>query len=269
VIDLLAPAFVTCLLLAGVLGYFGLHVLLREVIFVDLALAQLAALGVAVAHMVASEASPATIYLWSFAFTLAGAVIFAGVRTERRRVPQEALIGIVYGVSAALVILVLSKSALDRDEVESMLTGRLLFVEWSEVGLTALLCAGIAALHVLLRRAFLEISQRGATSSPPARRERLLDFVFYASFGVVVTSSVQMAGVLVVFSLLIVPAACAALFLISLRGRLLGAWGIGTLASAAGVVASALWDLPTGASVIAALGVAFALSLCASAILRE
>jgi len=269
VIELLAPAFVTCLLLAGVLGYFGLHVLLREVIFVDLALAQLAALGVAVAHMVASEASPATIYLWSFAFTLAGAAIFAGVRTERRRVPQEALIGIVYGVSAALVILVLSKSALDRDEVESMLTGRLLFVEWSEVGLTALLCAGIAALHVLLRRAFLDISRRGATASPPARRERLLDFVFYASFGVVVTSSVQMAGVLVVFSLLIVPAACAALFLISLRGRLLGAWGIGTLASAAGVVASALWDLPTGASVVAALGVAFAVSLGASVILSE
>ena len=107
------------------------------------------------------------------------------------------------------------------------------------------------------------------TASPPARRERLLDFVFYASFGVVVTSSVQMAGVLVVFSLLIVPAACAALFLASLRGRLLGGWLIGTLASAAGVVASALWDLPTGASVIAALGVAFAVSLSASLILRE
>ncbi len=268
-IELLAPAFVTCLLLAGVLGYFGLHVLLREVIFVDLALAQLAALGVAVAHMLASEASPATVYLWSFGFTLAGAAIFAGVRTERRRVPQEALIGIVYGVSAALVILVLSKSALDRDEVESMLTGRLLFVEWSEVGLAALLCAGVAALHLWLRSAFLDISRRSAKASPPARREKLLDFVFYASFGVVVTSSVQMAGVLVVFSLLIVPAACAALFLASLRGRLLGGWLIGTLASAAGVVASALWDLPTGASVVAALGVAFAVSLGASVILRE
>ena len=250
-------------------AYFGLHVLLREVIFVDLALAQLAALGVAVAHMLASEASPATIYLWSFAFTLAGAAIFAGVRTERRRVPQEALIGIVYGVSAALVILVLSKSALDRDEVESMLTGRLLFVEWSEVGLAALLSTGVAALHLLLRNAFLDISRGSARASPPARREKLLDFVFYASFGVVVTSSVQMAGVLVVFSLLIVPAAAAALFLASLRGRLLGGWGIGTLASAAGVVASALWDLPTGASVIAALGVAFAVSLGASVVLRE
>ena len=120
---------------------------------------------------------------------------------------------------------------------------------------------------MLLRRAFLEISLRSAKA--PARRERLLDFVFYASFGVVVTSSVQMAGVLVVFSLLIVPAAGAALFLASLRGRLLGGWLIGTLASVAGVVASALWDLPTGASVIAALGVAFAVLLGASLILRE
>jgi zinc/manganese transport system permease protein len=269
VIELLAPAFVACLLLAGVLGYFGLHVLLREVIFVDLALAQLAALGVAVAHMVASEAGPATTYLWSFAFTLAGAGIFAGVRTERRRVPQEALIGIIYGVSAALVIVVLSKSALDRDEVESMLTGRLLFVDWPEVGFATLVCAGVAAIHLLLRSAFLDISRRSATASPPARREKLLDFLFYASFGVVVTSSVQMAGVLVVFSLLIVPAACAALFLTSLRGRLLGGWLTGALASGGGIVASALWDLPTGASVVAALGVAFALSLGASAILRE
>ncbi len=268
-IELLAPAFVTCLLLAAVLGYFGLHVLLREVIFVDLALAQLAALGVAVAHMVASEADPTITYLWSFAFTLAGAGIFAGVRTEHRRVPQEALIGIVYGVSAALVILVLSKSALDRDEVERMLTGRLLFVEWAEVRLTALLCAGVAAVHVLLRSVFFEISRRSAAASPPARGEKLLDFIFYATFGLVVTSSVQMAGVLVVFSLLIVPAACGALFFVSLRGRLLGACLIGTLASAAGVVASAIWDLPTGASVVAALGLAFALSLTASAIPRR
>jgi zinc/manganese transport system permease protein len=266
VIELLAPAFVTCLLLAGVLGYFGLHVLLREVIFVDLALAQIAALGVAVAHLVASEASPAITYLWSFAFTLAGAAIFAGVRTDHRRVPQEAMIGIVYGVSAALVILVLSKSALDRDEIESMLTGRLLFVAWTEVGLTALVCAAVAALHVLLRRTFLEISRRSAQASPPSRRERGLDFVFYASFGVVVTSSVQIAGVLVVFSLLIVPAACAALFLVSLGGRLLGGWAIGTLAGTVGVVASALWDLPTGPSVVAVLGAAFAMAVGLSAI---
>ncbi len=156
----------------------------------------------------------------------------------------------------------------DRCPLASVCSECGLLVEWSEVGLAALLCSGIAGLHVLLRRAFLEISLRGTTASPPTRRERLLDFVFYASFGVVVTSSVQMAGVLVVFSLLIVPAACAALFLISLRGRLLGAWGIGTLASAAGIAASAFWDLPTGASVIAALGVAFAVSLSASVILR-
>lgn len=119
-IELLAPALAACLLLACILSYFGLHVLLREVIFVDLALAQLA----------------------------------------RTRLPQEALIGIVYGVSAALVILLVSKSALDRDEVENMLTGRLLFAEWSEIGAMALLFVAVGALHFALRSQFLEISEQ-------------------------------------------------------------------------------------------------------------
>ena len=114
-IELLAPALVACLLLACILSYFGLHVLLREVIFVDLALAQLAALGAAVGHLLSAHTDSFATYLYSFAFTLAGAAIFALARPARTRLPQEALIGIVYGVSAALVILLVSKSALDRD----------------------------------------------------------------------------------------------------------------------------------------------------------
>lgn len=267
-IELLAPALASCFLLAAVLGYFGLHVLLREVIFVDLALAQLAALGGAVAHTAAPHSGPAVTYVSSFLFTLVGAAIFAWVRTEGRRVPQEAVIGIVYGVSASLVILVVSKSALDHDEVEAMLTGRLLFVQWAEVGLTAALCACVAGLHGLLRQSFFRISEQAQTGERLTRRGQLLDFVFYASFGVVVTSSVQMAGVLVVFSLLIAPAACAALFLVSTRARLLAGWAIGTVASAFGILASALWDLPTGAAVVASLGAAFAVSLCAIAVQR-
>ncbi len=268
-IELLAPALAVCLLLAGVLCYFGLHVLLREVIFVDLALAQLAALGVATAHLLLPEASPAATYLTSFSLALLGAAIFAFLRLDQQRVPQEAVIGIVYGVSAALVILVLSKTALDRDEIETMLTGRLLFVEWSEIGTSALICVAIALVHVAFRRPFFEISRRRRAVARPARRERLLDFLFYASFGVVVTSAVQMAGVLVVFSLLIVPAASAAVLVASIRGRLLAGWGIGAAASAAGVAGSAIWDLPTGASVVATLGIVFALSLAGAAVLRD
>jgi zinc/manganese transport system permease protein len=263
-IELIAPALVACLLLASILCYFGLHVLLREVIFVDLALAQLAALGGAVGHLLSAHSDSFATYLWSFGFTLAGAAIFALARPARARLPQEAVIGIVYGVSAALVILVLSKSALDRDEVESMLTGRLLFADWGEIGLMLLLFSAVALLHYLLRGRFLAISEGIRNGAPAVSRHKLLDFVFYASFGVVVTTSVQLAGVLVVFGLLIVPAACAAIFFGSIGTRLLAGWIVGTVASAAGIAASAVWDLPTGAAVVTALGAAFALAVLAA-----
>ena len=263
-IELLAPALVACLLLACILSYFGLHVLLREVIFVDLALAQLAALGAAVGNLLSAHTDSFATYLYSFAFTLAGAAIFALARPARTRLPQEALIGIVYGVSAALVILLVSKSALDRDEVESMLTGRLLFAEWGEIGAMALVFGAVALLHFALRRQFLEISEQSRTHTSPTQRQQLLDFVFYASFGVAVTSSVQLSGVLVVFGLLIVPASCAAIFFASISNRLLASWLVGAISSSAGIAASAIWDLPTGAAVVAALGVAFALSVLGS-----
>jgi zinc/manganese transport system permease protein len=266
VIEFLAPALVACFLLACILGYFGLHVLLREVIFVDLALAQLAALGATVGHLQSAHADGFAVYLWSFGFTLGGAAIFALARPARTRLPQEALIGIVYGVSAALVILVLSKSALDRDEVESMLTGRLLFAEWNEIGVMALLFAAVGALHFRLRGAFLEISEQSRHHERRTARVKGLDFVFYASFGVVVTSSVPLAGVLVVFGMLIVPAACAAIFFDGIGRRLLAGWAVGGLASGAGVAASAWWDLPTGAAVVAALGAAFTLALLIAAL---
>ena len=263
-IELLAPALVACLLLACILSYFGLHVLLREVIFVDLALAQLAALGAAVGHLLSAHTDSFATYLCSFAFTLAGAAIFALARPARARLPQEALIGIVYGVSAALVILLVSKSALDRDEVESMLTGRLLFAEWGEIGTMALLFGAVALVHVGLRRQFFELSEQSRNHDLPTPRQKLLDFVFYVSFGVVVTSSVQLSGVLVVFGMLIVPASCAAIFFARISNRLLASWLIGTISSCAGIAASAIWDLPTGAAVVAALGAAFAVSVIAT-----
>ena len=145
-----------------------------------------------------------------------------------------------------------------------MLTGRLLFAEWGEIGAMALLFGAVALLHLALRRQFLEISEQSRTYASPTRRQKLLDFVFYASFGVVVTSSVQLSGVLVVFGLLIVPASCAAIFFASIFGRLLASWLIGTISCSVGIAASAVWDLPTGAAVVAALGVAFALAVIGS-----
>lgn len=267
-IEILAPALVACLLLACILSYFGYHVLVREVIFVDLALAQIAALGGALGHTLADHSDGGSTYAGSLALTILGAAIFTWARPGGGRVPHEAVIGIVYGVSAALVILVLSKSALDRDEIESMMTGRLLFAEWSEIAAMAGVFAVVGVFHFVLRRPFLDHSHAYRQPEAGTRRGGL-DFLFYVSFGLVVTSAVELAGVLVVFGLLIVPAASAAIFFDSLPRRLLGAWLSGSAACALGIAASAQWDLPTGAAVVATLGAMFALLAGVGAITRS
>jgi len=258
VLEIIAAPFAACLIITGIHTYLGIHVLVREVIFVDLALAQIAAMGVAVALIAGLPSGSMEAYLVSLTFTFGGAAMFAVLRFGDRWIPQEAFIGIVYAVGSALTVLLLSQSAVEREEIEHMLVGRLLFVDWLEVGITLAIYTAVSLLYVVLGRRFFEIS--AAHAAGRAGRTRLLDFVFYASFGVVVTTSVKMAGVLLVFSFLIVPAACAMLFFTHIRGRLLAGCAFGTLASGAGIAASALWDLPTGASVVAALGAVFALS---------
>lgn len=253
--ELLAAPFAACIVLTGIHCYLGIHVVMREVIFVDLALAQIAALGAAAGTLFGFHPQTPQSYACSLGFTFFGAAVFAVGRFRDRRVPQEALIGIVYAVSSAVAILILSKIAIDRDEIENMLVGRLLFVDWPEVGKTLLIYAAVGGIHFGLRRRFFAIS----TSVEQARRQglniTLWDLVFYMTFGLVVTSSVQMAGVLLVFSFLVVPAVCAMMYFESIGNRLLAGWGFGLLSSVAGLWASAHWDLPTGASVVAAFGV--------------
>ncbi len=158
--DFLLPALGVCLLLTVTHCYLGIHVLMREVIFVDLALAQIAALGAAAAFLIGIETDSQFSYMSSLAFTLLGAMIFAIGRFRDQRVPQEAVIGIVYVVCSALFILILSQSALDTDQVENMLTGRLLFVGWPEIGGTAAVYVAIFAVHAFCWQPFFSISRR-------------------------------------------------------------------------------------------------------------
>jgi zinc/manganese transport system permease protein len=253
-VDLLWAPFVACLVLTEIHVYLGLHVLARGVIFVDLALAQVAALGVTIAflagHAIQSEAA----YWYALTFTLGGAALFAASRARRAPVPQEAIIGIVYAVSAAAAVLVVDRAPQGGEHVKQILVGSILTVTPAEVGTLALLYAPIGVLHWLVRRPLLEISfdLEGAGAR---RAVRAWDFVFYASFGVVVTSSVRLAGVLLVFAYLIVPATAAVALARSARGRLLVGWALGILVSVAGLVASWTWDLPTGATVVVTFGV--------------
>ncbi|HOB31586.1 MAG TPA: metal ABC transporter permease [Verrucomicrobiota bacterium] len=261
---------VACLVLPGVLVYYGLHIIRREVIFVDLALAQVATLGTCVCLYLGHEADDPHTYYWSLGFTLAGALLFTLTRPTRKpRVPQEALIGIVYVVAAAAGILLLSKSPHGKEELQRTLVGDLLTVSWPQIWKTAALYAAIAAVHVLFRRQFIALSFEHENAQRGRASVRFWDFLFYALFGLIVTSFVQVGGVLLVFSYLIVPAACAMYLANGLATRLVAGWAVATLGSAGGLYASFQLDVPTGAAIVCTLGLALLLVVAATALRRR
>lgn len=257
--ELLFWPFVAGLVLTGIHAYFGLHVLARGVVFVDLSLAQVAALGITVAilagHTVQSDAG----YWYALAFAVGGAVLFAVARPYERSMQQEAVIGIVYAVSASLGVLALDRAPQGAEHIKQLLIGSILTVTPQEVGVLAALYATIGIVHWLFRRPLLEVSFNPMLAAALRRRIFLWDVVFYGSFALVVTSSVRIAGVLLVFSYLIVPAAIAGLFAVTVRSRLLIAWALGAAVTTCGLYASWTWDFPTGPAIVAAFGAATAL----------
>ena len=252
--DLLWLPFLACLVLTGMHVYLGLHVLARGVIFVDLALAQMAALGVTAAFLAGHPVQSEAAYWYALVFAVGGAALFSLTRIRRAPIPQEAIIGIVYAVSAALTVLAVDRAPQGAEHIKQLLIGDILTVTAADVGRLAVLYAAIGALHAAMRRPILEISFDPEGVAARGRMVRFWDFAFYVTFAVVVTSSVRLAGVLLVFSYLVVPAAIAALATGSVGGRLATGWAVGAAASAAGLWASFAWDLPTGAAVVATFG---------------
>ena len=260
---------IACLVLPGILVYYGLHIIRREVIFVDLALAQVATLGTCFCLYQGHEADDPHNYFYSLGFTLAGALLFTFTRSHKKaRVPQEALIGIIYVVAAAAGILLLSKSPHGKEELQRTLVGDLLTVTPYEIGKTAALYAVIAVVHVIFRKQFIKLSFDHDHAAEAGLRVRLWDFLFYALFGLIVTSFVQVGGVLMVFSYLIVPAACGTYLANSLSARLVIGWLVATLASMGGLYASFKFDLPTGAAIVCVLGAALLLAVIAKCFRR-
>lgn len=255
IFQLLLPAFVASLIVTGIHAYLGVHVVERGVIFVDLALAQIAAVGTTVAYLAGYDLHSGTAYLFSLAFTFLGAGIFAFSRVHRKtRIPQEAIIGIVYAVSAALAIVVMSKATQETEHLKEMMVGNILSVTWPELGLTAVLYVLVGVFHYIFRKRFLLISMDEPEAERRGWNVRWWDFLFYASFGFVVTRSVAIAGVLLVFCFLIVPSVTAMLFARRLGTRLAIGWAMGALVSAGGVALSFVLDLPTGATIVATFG---------------
>jgi zinc/manganese transport system permease protein len=242
------PPFLVAVCLVGIHAYFGIQVLARNVIFVDLALAQVAALGATVAFLLGHPAQDLATYGYSLGFTLLAAVLLAFTRTWATRVPQEALIGVIYVVAAAAAILLIDRAPQGAEHLKQILTGNILTSGVNEVLVIVPLYLVVGLVHFLARG---RLTRSGSL---------FWDFVFYATFGVVVTSSVALAGVLLVFSFLIIPAAIGVMFASSLPRQLSIGWLAGILTSAAGFAASFAFDLPTGAALVCTFGASLALA---------
>jgi zinc/manganese transport system permease protein len=260
---LLAP-FIASLILTGIHAYLGVHVVERGVIFVDLSLAQIAAFGTTIAVLYGIEPHSVSAYVVSLIFTFIGAAVFSTIRGHRARIPQEAIIGICYAVASAAAILAMSKSVQETEHLKEMLVGNILTVSWFEVAKTAALYGAVGLFHYIFRGKFLAISMDHEKAEASGISVRFWDFLFYASFGFVVTSSVAIAGVLLVFCYLIVPSVAAMLYAETIGTRLAIGWTMGTLVSALGVYLSLQIDLPTGATIVCT----FALVLILMAALR-
>jgi zinc/manganese transport system permease protein len=259
VLPFLLMPFLASLILTGIHAYLGVHVVERGVIFVDLALAQIAALGATVAILFGMNPHAGNTYWISLAFTFLGAALFAVLRVRRAHIPQEAIIGIAYAVASAAAILAMSKATGETEHLKDMLVGNILAVSGPEVAKTAALYAAIGLFHFVFRKKFLLISINPKGAEAQGVSIRFWDFLFYASFGFVVTSSVAIAGVLLVFCYLIVPSVGAMLFADRIGRRLAIGWTMGTLVSALGVYLSVMLDLPTGATIVCTFGGVLAL----------
>lgn len=272
ILRFLAAPFAASLILTGIHAYLGVHVVERGVIFVDLSLAQMAALGGAIAILLpftGHDPHGPWVYWAGLLFTLMGAAIFATIRVKRARIPQEAIIGIAYAVASAATILAMSHATSESEHLKDMLVGNILAVSWPEVGKTAALYAAIGLFHYAFRRQFLAISLDHEQAERDGLDVRFWDFLFYASFGFVVTSSVLIAGVLLVFCYLIVPSVAAMLYADRVLPRLAIGWSMGTVVSALGIYLSVRLDLPTGAAMVCTFGLVLVLMALVRPLLRR
>jgi len=243
-----------CVLLPWLLVYLGLHVVQRGIIFIDIAMAQMASLGICVAVLLQFEPDSIAAYAIGLCVTLMGAAIFAVAGKRATRIPQEAIIGISYVIAAAAAVLLLSRSAHGNEEIRNMLVGDITVVSAAEVWKCFSVFVVVGAVHFALRKTFLLVSFQRDEARSRNLRVPWWDFLFYATFGVVVTFFVRVAGVLLVFSYLIAPAVCAVSLARSIPARLLIGWAVSLVGGIAGLFFSYWWDLPSGAAIVCTLG---------------
>jgi len=262
IILFMAPAIAMCLILTGICVYIGIHVIMREVIFIDIALAQIAALGASLCLFFDLELTSFWTFLISLSFTLIAALLLAGTKKLSHLVPQEAFIGILYATGAAMLILMGDRLAHGSEHVKELMVGHLLWTNWREVGFYFIIYLMLGIIYFLLHKQLLNISQHRGTNTSTKGSIMFWEFVFYAMLGIVVSFGVRVAGVLLMFGLLVVPAVIGSILKTSFQARLIIGWITGLIFSLLGSYLSYSMDFPTGAMIVVSLGVGlFLLSL--------
>jgi zinc/manganese transport system permease protein len=256
ILTFMAPAITLCIILVGICGYVGIHVVMREVIFIDIALAQIAALGVSFGFFMNLELNDPLIYLLSLGFTMIASLLLASTQRLRSIIPQEAFIGILYATGAAAVILAGDRLPHGSEQVHDLMVGHLLWVNWSEVLFYLIVYLILGGVYFLIHNRLISISELRKMENKQTRNLMLWDFIFYALLGVLVTFAVRVAGVLLVFGFLIVPAVIGTLLSKSFLNRLAIGWFAGVLVSLLGSYLSYRLDFPTGGMVVVTLGTA-------------
>ena len=245
---------VACVLLPWLLVYLGLHVVTRGIIFIDIAMAQMASLGICVAVLLHLNLESSATFAIALGFTLVGGAVFSITGKRSSRIPQEAVIGIAYVFAAAAAVLLLSRAAEGDEEIKNMLVGNILLVSPIDVWKCFGLFVAVGIVHAVFRRSFLLVSFDRDRAYRAGLQVRWWDFFFYALFGLVVTSFVRIAGVLLVFSYLIVPAVCGINLAHRIGHRLLIGWMIALIGGVAGLFFSYWVDLPSGAAIVCTFG---------------
>jgi zinc/manganese transport system permease protein len=254
-LSFMAAPFAACLVLVGLHAYFGIHVIERRILFVDLAVAQFAALGAVVGFAFGQHPGELGSTLSSLAFAVIAAAIFALTRVRVEKLPQEAIIGITFVVASAVTILVADRAPEGAEHIKETLSGSLLWVTWPAVVKVLVVYALLGLFHWFLRSRFMLISMEPGEAYRRGWNIRWWDFLFYLSFGVMITFSVEIGGILMVFAFLVIPACIAILLHAGMKARMAVGWAAGVVGSAIGLVGSYYLDMPTGPAVVVVLGV--------------
>lgn len=251
----LAPPIVACIILAGILSYYGNHILSRGIIFIDIAVAQIAALGTMIGILLGFAESSVNAQLVSYAFTIIILAVFSFMRVRKQVLPQEAIIGIFYCVALGMALLLAEKIPGGSNYITKTITGNVLWVTWKSVFNCLLIFIPVIIINLSMEKTLKKVSH-GEMVGNSLARTRMYDLVFYITFGIVIVKSVPIMGIFLVFMLLIGPASIARIFISSWKGRIIWSWIIGALGSLLGIYLSYSMNISNGPAIVSLIGIA-------------